>query len=49
VDTGDVIAQETIGIEPGETADQLAGRIHEIEHRLLPEVIAQIAAERTSG
>jgi phosphoribosylglycinamide formyltransferase-1 len=49
VDTGDVIAQETIDIESGETAEQLAVRIHEIEHRLLPEVIAQIAAERTSG
>jgi phosphoribosylglycinamide formyltransferase-1 len=49
VDTGDVIAQEMIGIAPGETAEQLAERIHEIEHRLLPEVIAQIAAARASG
>lgn len=46
VDTGDVIAQEMIGIAPGETAEQLAERIHEIEHQLLPEVIAQIAASR---
>lgn len=46
VDTGDVIAQEMVGIGPGETADQLAERIHLIEHRLLPEVIAQIAAAR---
>jgi phosphoribosylglycinamide formyltransferase-1 len=49
VDTGHVIAQELIGIGPGETAEQLAERIHVIEHRLLPEVIAQIAAERASG
>ncbi|MBJ7353224.1 MAG: phosphoribosylglycinamide formyltransferase [Thermoleophilaceae bacterium] len=46
VDTGDVIAQEVIGIAPGETAEQVAERIHEIEHQLLPEVIAQIAASR---
>lgn len=49
VDTGDVIAQEMIGIAPGETAEQLAERIHAIEHGLLPEVIAQIAAARASG
>ena len=49
VDTGDVIAQELVGIVPGESADQLAERIHAIEHRLLPEVIAQLAAARASG
>jgi phosphoribosylglycinamide formyltransferase-1 len=46
VDTGAVIAQEAIGIIPGESAEALALRVHEIEHRLLPEVIAQIAIER---
>jgi phosphoribosylglycinamide formyltransferase-1 len=48
VDTGEVIAQEMIGIGPGETAEQLAERIHVIEHRLLPEVIAQLAASRAN-
>ncbi len=48
VDTGEVIAQEAIGIAPGETAEQLAERIHVIEHKLLPEVIAQIAASRNA-
>lgn len=46
VDTGDVIAQEMVGIAPGESAEALAERIHAIEHRLLPEVVAQIAAAR---
>ncbi len=46
VDTGPIIAQEMLGIAPGETAAQVAERVHEIEHRLLPEVVAQIAAER---
>ncbi len=44
VDTGPVIAQEMLGIAPGDTVETLAPRIHEIEHRLLPEVVAQIAA-----
>lgn len=46
VDTGVAIAQEPIGIAPGESVEALTERIHAIEHRLLPEVIAQIAAER---
>lgn len=45
VDTGPVIAQEVLGIGPGESLESLTERVHEIEHRLLPEVIAQIAAE----
>lgn len=49
VDTGPVIAQEPVGIAPGESVEALSARIHKIEHRLLPEVIAQIAAERASG
>lgn len=48
VDTGEVIAQEPIGIAPGEGIESLTARVHEIEHRLLPEVIAQIAYERAS-
>ena len=49
VDTGPIIAQEMLGIAPGETAEQLAERVHEIEHRLLPEVIAQLSLARVSG
>lgn len=46
VDTGPVIAQQALAIEPGDTPESLAERIHAIEHRLLPSVIAQIAAAR---
>lgn len=49
VDTGDVIAQEPIGIAPGESIESLTARVHEVEHRLLPEVIAQIADQAVSG
>lgn len=44
IDTGPVIAQEAVLVEDSDTADTLAERIHEVEHRLLPEVIRLIAA-----
>jgi phosphoribosylglycinamide formyltransferase-1 len=37
VDTGLVIAQEAVAILPGDTPTSLRERIHEVEHRLLPE------------
>jgi len=39
VDTGPVIAQEPLAIEPGESAETLYARIREVEHRLLPEAV----------
>ena len=39
VDTGPVIAQERVPIEPGDTAETLYARIREVEHRLLPEAV----------
>jgi phosphoribosylglycinamide formyltransferase-1 len=36
LDTGPVIAQEEVSVQPRET---LAERIHAVEHRLLPEVV----------
>ncbi len=44
VDTGPVIAQEAVPVRHDDTADSLGARIHAVEHRLLPEVIRQIAA-----
>lgn len=41
VDTGEVIAQEEVPVEPRET---LEARIHAVEHRLLPRVVASLAA-----
>jgi phosphoribosylglycinamide formyltransferase 1 len=37
VDTGPIIFQEPVPIRPGDTADTLRERVHEVEHRLLPE------------
>jgi phosphoribosylglycinamide formyltransferase 1 len=37
VDTGPVIFQEPVAIRPGDTPEALRERVHEVEHRLLPE------------
>jgi phosphoribosylglycinamide formyltransferase 1 len=39
VDTGPVILQERVPIEPGDTAETLYKRIRAVEHRLLPEAV----------
>ena len=44
VDTGPVIAQEEVPVEPRET---LVERLHEVEHRLLPEVVTRLCAARS--
>ena len=41
LDTGAVIRQEPVAVEPRET---LAERIHALEHRILPEVVRQLCA-----
>ncbi len=44
VDTGPVIAQEAVPVHRGETAETLRARLHEVEHRLLPEVARRYVA-----
>jgi phosphoribosylglycinamide formyltransferase-1 len=39
VDTGPVIRQEPVSVEPRETLEE---RIHAVEHRLLPEVVREL-------
>ncbi len=41
LDTGEVILQEPVPVEPRET---LAERIHAVEHRLLPKVVSELCA-----
>lgn len=40
-DTGPILRQEPVPVEPSET---LLERIHEVEHRLLPEVVRELCA-----
>ncbi|SFM06941.1 phosphoribosylglycinamide formyltransferase-1 [Paenibacillus sp. 1_12] len=44
MDTGPIIAQQSLNITTDDTEESLAARVHSIEHVLLPQVIAQIAA-----
>lgn len=44
VDTGKMIAQAALTVSEGDTADSLAARVLELEHRLYPWVIAQLSS-----
>lgn len=43
-DEGDIIFQASCKIEPGDTADTLASKIHELEYRHFPVVIEKLVA-----
>jgi phosphoribosylglycinamide formyltransferase-1 len=44
VDTGPVIRQEAVPVEPRETLEE---RIHAVEHRLLPKVVSELCLARS--
>ena len=46
IDAGPIICQSQLTIDPGETEQSLQTRIHQLEHRLYPQVLAWIAAGR---
>ncbi len=46
VDTGAIIAQHAVDVQPGDTADTLAARILPHEHRLLAQAVAYLCAGR---
>jgi len=46
VDTGPVILQEKVPVLAGDTADTLAARVLETEHKILPEAVRKIIKER---
>ena len=43
IDTGPVIRQEPVPVEPRETLEE---RIHAVEHRLLPAVVSELVARK---
>jgi len=43
VDTGPIIAQQTVPVLPGDSPTSLHARIHQAEHELYPEVVGAIA------
>jgi phosphoribosylglycinamide formyltransferase-1 len=44
VDTGAVIAAETVPVLAGDTPETLRARVQEVEHRLLPRVVRDLLA-----
>lgn len=44
MDTGPVIAQRSVEVQSGDTAESLAARIHQVEYALYPEVVSAFAA-----
>ena len=45
LDAGPILAQARVPIEPGETPESLASRVHAAEHELLLAVIARLSGE----
>jgi phosphoribosylglycinamide formyltransferase-1 len=45
LDAGPIVLQQDVPVLPGDTADSLAARILEVEHRLYPEAIARVLAD----
>ena len=43
VDTGPVIAQERVAIEEGDSPAELRERLHDVEHRVYPEVLRELS------
>jgi phosphoribosylglycinamide formyltransferase-1 len=48
LDTGPIITQEAVRIAEDDTLDSLAGRVHAVEHELLPRTIRLLAAGRVT-
>ena len=44
VDTGPVLRQERVAVDPRDTEETLLERLHAVEHRLLPEVVRELAS-----
>lgn len=49
LDAGPVLAQERVVVRPGDTAEELAARVLEVEHRLLVATLRNLGAEAAAG
>lgn len=43
LDAGPIIDQKAVRVEPSDTVDRLAKKVHIAEHRLLPDVVARLS------
>ena len=46
MDTGPIIAQRPVAIDPCETRESLAEKIHAVEHEFYPKVLQEIFTKR---
>ena len=46
-DEGDIILQESCAVEPGDTPDSLATRVHQLEHKFYPRIVEEIALKKS--
>jgi phosphoribosylglycinamide formyltransferase-1 len=49
LDAGPVLIQEAVPILEGDTVETLRRRVHEAEHRILPQAIRLMEARITTG
>jgi phosphoribosylglycinamide formyltransferase-1 len=49
VDTGEIILQREVPVEPGDTADTLAARVLKTEHVILAEGVQKVIDEIEGG
>jgi phosphoribosylglycinamide formyltransferase-1 len=49
VDGGPILDQAAVRVEPDDTLDTLAAKIHAAEHALLPAVIARLSEGTPAG
>ena len=49
LDGGPIVAQEAVPVLPGDDEDSLLGRLHAVEHRLLPAAVANLLAGALSA
>ncbi len=47
VDAGRIIEQARVAVDPTDTLETLAAKVHQAEHRLLPAVIARLSVSRS--
>jgi phosphoribosylglycinamide formyltransferase-1 len=45
VDSGPVLAEEMVAIHPDDTLESLETRIHQVEHRLLVQVVRKLTLQ----
>jgi phosphoribosylglycinamide formyltransferase-1 len=49
LDNGPIIVQQSVPVHPDDTPDSLAARVLELEHRIYPEALRQVAEGRTKS